>query len=176
MSHEARRARRARLFSGNLCAFLDMIAYSELGPRVLAQSDDGYDVIVGSVPGHVQRFGDYRDHPRVLVRLTVRAKNGKRMLVQSTAAGRYQILSRYFDAYKQQLGLPDFGPDSQDEIAIQLIRECHAVGDIEAGRFDVAARKCASRWASLPEAGYGQHENDLDDLRAAYVAAGGGLA
>ena len=171
MSHEARRARRARLFSDNLCAFLDMIAYSELGPGVLAQSDDGYDVIVGSVPGRVQRFGDYRDHPRMLVRLTIKGK-----VVRSSAAGRYQILVRYSDAYRRQLGLPDFGPDSQDEIAIQMIRECHAIGDIEAGRFDVAARKCASRWASLPEAGYGQHENDLDDLRAAYVAAGGTLA
>lgn len=169
-------ARRTRLFGRNMSAFLDSIAYSELGPKLLAQSDDGYDVIVGSVPGRVRRFGDYRDHPRLPVRLTVRAKDGKRMLVQSTAAGRYQILARYFDAYKRQLGLPDFGPDSQDEIAIQMIRECRAIDDIEAGRFAAAVHKCRSRWASFPAAGYGQHENELADLQTAYVASGGTLA
>ncbi len=155
----------------NLRAFLDMIAFSELGPKVLAESDNGYNVIVGSMPGHVDRFTDYSDHPRKLVVMMI---NGKQ--VKSTAAGRYQILARYFDAYKMQLGLAGFGPVAQDQIAIQMIRECDALDDIKAGRFDVAARKCSSRWASLPGAGYAQHEHDLGDLRAAYVAAGGALA
>lgn len=154
----------------NLLAFLDMIAYSELGSKLLADSANGYNVIVGSMPGRVDRFNDYKDHPRKLVVMTI---NGKQ--VKSTAAGRYQILARYYDAYKRQLGLTDFGPIAQDQIAIQMIRECNALDDIRAGRFDVAARKCASRWASLPGAGYDQHENDLYDLRAAYVAAGGAL-
>ncbi len=157
--------------SPNMHAFLAMIAYSELGPKLIAESDEGYAVIVGSVPGKVRRFDSYKDHPRVTVSLTIKGKQ-----VQSTAAGRYQILERYFDAYKAQLGLPDFGPLSQDRIAVQMIRECHAVPDIEAGRFADAARKCASRWASLPGAGYGQHENRMADLQGAYVAAGGRLA
>lgn len=155
----------------NLRAFLDMIAFSELGPTLLAESANGYNVIVGSMPGHVDRFKDYTDHPRKLVVMMI---NGRQ--VKSTAAGRYQILARYFDTYKRQLGLTDFGPTAQDQIAIQMIRECDALDDIKAGRFDVAARKCASRWASLPGAGYAQHENSLGDLRAAYVAAGGALA
>jgi len=33
--------------------------------------------------------------------------------------------------------------------------------------------QCARIWASLPGAGYGQHENKLNDLQAAYEAAGG---
>ena len=159
------------MITKNLKAFLDMIAFSELGPSILAQSDDGYDVLVGSVPGNVRRFKSYADHPRRLIVVMIKGRQ-----VKSTAAGRYQILARYFDAYKQQLKLPDFGPDAQDRIAIQMIRECRALDDIEAGRFDVAARKCASRWASLPGAGYGQHENRLDDLRAVFVVAGGKLA
>lgn len=120
--------------------------------------------------------------PRLLnlyerIRRVVKNKlTGKTTFVNSTAAGRYQILERYFDAYRVQLNLPDFGPASQDAIAVQLIRECRALADIEAGRFDAAIRKCASRWASLPGAGYQQHENRLDDLRTAYVAAGGSLA
>jgi len=157
--------------SPNLQAFLDTIAFSELGPELLAESDDGYNVIVGSRPGRAHLFTSYADHPRQHITLMIRGK-----VTESTAAGRYQILARYFDVYRVQLDLPDFGPDAQDSIAIQMIGECHAIDDIEAGNFTVAARKCASRWASLPGANYGQHENQIADLTAAYISAGGTLA
>lgn len=142
----------------NLKAFLDMIAVSE-GTK--DKGDDGYNVIVGG-----RLFDSYINHPGVCVVLN---KNG----LKSTAAGRYQILLGIFKFYKKMLNLPDFGHDSQDKIALQLIKECHALEDIEAGRFDVAVDKCRSRWASLPGAGYGQHENKLSDLRLAYLRAGG---
>lgn len=147
----------------NQKAFLDAIAFSEIGPYLLETSDDGYNVIVGGA-----LFQDYADHPRRLVKLQ---RN-----LSSTAAGRYQILEHLFDAYKKQLNLPDFSPASQDAIALQLIKECNALADIEAGAFDIAVFKCKSRWASLPGAGYNQHENKLDDLRTAYVKAGGVVA
>jgi len=155
----------------NLRAFLDTIAHSELGAAILAQSDDGYNVLVGSTPADVRLFDSYADHPRQRVTLMIKGR-----AVVSTAAGRYQILARYFDAYRLSLGLPDFGHDSQDLIAIQMTRECYATGDIQAGHFADALHKCRSRWASLPGAGYGQHENSIDDLRTAFVAAGGTLA
>lgn len=155
----------------NLRAFLDTIAHSELGPELLAQSDDGYNVIVGSTPGRVRLFDSYADHPRQRITLMIRGK-----VLTSTAAGRYQILERYFDAYRMSLGLPDFGHGSQDMIAVQMMRECHATGDIAAGYFAEALHKCRSRWASLPGAGYDQHENELGDLMAVYAAAGGALA
>lgn len=145
-------------------AFLDMIAYSEIGPTLLAKSDNGYNVVVGGT-----LFSGYEDHPRKLVDLP-------RLGIKSTAAGRYQLLSRYFDAYKKQLGLKDFSPASQDAIALQQIKERRALADVEAGRFADAVAKCKNIWASLPGAGYGQHENALDKLQAAYVAAGGTLA
>lgn len=157
--------------STNLRAFLDMLAFSELGPELLAESDNGYDVIVGSTAGRADLFDDYAEHPHKRVILKIKGR-----IVTSTAAGRYQILARYADHYQRALGLPDFGPASQDRIAVQMIRECHALDDIEAGRFSQAARKCASRWASLPGAGYQQHENDINDLKLAYLAAGGSLA
>ncbi|MFX3645707.1 lysozyme, partial [Streptococcus suis] len=62
------------------------------------------------------------------------------------------------------LRLPDFSPGSQDKIAIQLIKECKAIGDIEAGRIAEALTKCRSRWASLPGSGYGQHEYSMEKL------------
>lgn len=159
------------IMSMNLRAFLETLAFSELGLDLLTDSDNGYNVIVGSTPGHVDLFGDYSRHPHKRVILKIKGR-----IVTSTAAGRYQILARYADTYMRELNLPDFGPASQDRIAVQMIRECHALEDIEAGRFSQAARKCASRWASLPGAGYQQHENDINDLKLAYLAAGGSLA
>jgi len=152
----------------NRAAFLDMIAHSELGTGLLACSDNGYNVIVGSTPARPLLFKSYADHPRQLVDL------GRGL--KSTAAGRYQLLARYFDAYKRTLGLTDFSPASQDQIALRQIAERRALEDIDQGRFDVAVAKVANIWASLPGAGYGQHENDLVALRTAYVAAGGALA
>ena len=152
----------------NLKAFLDMIAYSELGAALLAESDDGYNVIVGSTAAAPDLFHNYTDHPRKSVTLTIRGRQ-----VQSTAAGRYQILARYYDVYKRQLGLPDFGHDSQDRIAIQLLGECKAVPLIMAGQFTAAVAACSSRWASLPGNTYDQHQNDLTALLDAYLDAGG---
>ena len=152
----------------NQRAFLDMIAHSEIGPALLAVSDNGYDVIVGSTVAHPDLFTDYGNHPHKFVTL----KPG----LVSSAAGRYQLLGRYFDAYARQLGLRDFSPASQDAIALQQIRECKALPDIEAGNFERAVTLCARIWASLPGAGYGQHENKLADLKNAYLAAGGSLA
>jgi muramidase (phage lysozyme) len=148
----------------NLKAFLDAIAYSEIGPKLLAKSDNGYNVLVGG-----ELFQGYADHPRKLVDLP-------RLGIKSTAAGRYQLLARFFDAYKRQLGLRDFSPASQDAIALQQIRERKALADIETGNFAAAVDKCRNIWASLPGAGYGQRESSLDALTAAYVRSGGRLA
>ena len=149
----------------NLSAFLDMLAWSEgtdNGKQVTR--NHGYDVVVGG-----GLFADYSDHPRLLIDLP-------RLKIKSTAAGRYQILARYFDHYKKQLKLPDFSPESQDKIAIQLIRECKAMPDIESGRISDAISKCRSRWASLPNAGYGQHEQSAEALTGVYSKSGGMLA
>lgn len=149
----------------NLDAFLEMIAVSEGTAKL---GDRGYNILVGSTPAQPLLFGSYRDHPHTKIQL--------RADLVSTAAGRYQILARYFDAYKVQLRLQDFGPDAQDLIALQMIKECDAFLDVAEGRFDSAVAKCASRWASLPGAGYQQHENKLADLKAAYMNAGGTVA
>ena len=148
----------------NLSAFLDTIAFSE-GTDKPGQptKDRGYDVLVGG-----GLFVGYTDHPRKLIDLP-------RLGIKSTAAGRYQVLARYYDAYKKQLALHDFSPLSQDKIAIQLIRECKALEDVNAGRVASALHKCRSRWASLPGAGYGQHEHTTDRLIGIFQTKGGVL-
>lgn len=148
--------------TGDQQAFLDMIATSE---GTISKGDDGYNVVVGGTLFH----NDYVDHPRIKVYIPT-------LNIWSTAAGRYQILARYFDVYKKQLDLPDFGHESQDKIALQMISECHAMDDIEQGNLSSAISKCASRWASLPGNSYGQHQQKMDYLEIAFKKAGGNVA
>ncbi len=146
----------------NVVAFLDMLAWSEgTDNGKQPTKDHGYDVVVGG-----KLFTGYADHPRLLVPLP-------KLKISSTAAGRYQLLSRYFDAYKKQLGLKDFSPLSQDLIALQQIRERRALDLIKQGRIEAAINAVRNIWASLPGAGYGQHERKLADLVRVYQQAGG---
>ena len=152
----------------NVCAFLDMIANSEGTSHDPATLDDGYDVLVTGINGPA-RFDSYVSHPDVLVQVN---HSG----LESTAAGRYQLLYRYWVAYQSSLKLPDFSPVSQDLIAIQQIRERGALPYIASGNFAHAVQLCSNIWASLPGNGYGQHQNTVALLQADYVAAGGTVA
>ncbi len=151
----------------NRVAFLDMIAASEISPALLAKSDDGYNVLVGATPTRPLLFASYAAHPNVL---------NRQIPVPSTAAGRYQILFRWWRIYQAQMKLPDFGPVSQDRYALQQLREHGALPLIDVGRFREAVAKVSNVWASLPGAGYGQHENGIERLLAAYQSAGGEVA
>lgn len=149
----------------NRKAFLDVIAGSEISPSLLAESDNGYNILVGSTPAKPLLFHSYADHPRIL-----------NHQMNSTAAGRYQLLARYYDAYRKLLGLHDFSPASQDAIALQQIRERRALPDIDAGNLYAAIEKCNNIWASFPGSPYGQHTNPYEKLEAYYLASGGQLA
>jgi muramidase (phage lysozyme) len=153
--------------SPKVCAFLDMLAVSEIGAPLLSlpSTDDGYNVLVGSTLQHPLLFADYADHPKVY--------SSK---MNSDAAGRYQILGRYWPHYKALLGLPDFGPESQDRYAIQQIKESRALGMVTTGNIEMAIRMCSHIWASLPGSPYGQHINDMSALIGAYNKALSGYA
>ena len=119
----------------------------------------GYDVIVGG-----ELFTDCSDHPRKSVTLNPKLK--------STSAGRYQLLSRWWDAYRKQLGLKDFSPKSQDAVALQQIKRRGALPMIDRGDIRQAIDRCSNIWASLPGAGYGQFEHKADSLIAKFKAGG----
>lgn len=161
----------ARIFAAdaggpNVLAFLDMLAWSE-GTSTIKASDDGYNVLYGG-----GLFQGYADHPRRKLTFPI---NGKP--VTSTAAGRYQLLARYWDAYRVSLRLSDgFTPENQDRIALQQIRERKALADIKAGRIEQAIAKCSNIWASLPGNNYGQNPHRLDKLLTQWVKLGGVLA
>lgn len=149
------------LAARNERAFLDMIAYAEgtAGP-------EGYRTMFGH-----RLFDSFADHPRVYFEFT----NSRGEKLRTSAAGRYQFLVPTWDALKKRLKLPDFGPDSQDRAALELVRERGALGDVRAGRVAAAVAKVAPIWASLPGAGYAQPERNLSALLASYTAAGGNL-
>ena len=86
-------------------AFLDMLAWSELITDVRKPKSWIANVIV--VGGEL--FTDYSDHPRKLVTLNPKLK--------STGAGRYQLLSRWWDAYRKQLGPKGFSKSQDAGIA-----------------------------------------------------------
>ena len=139
-------------------AFLDMLAWSEGTDNGRQKTrNHGYDVIVGG-----ELFTDYSDHPQ-----TCHAKPSK-----STGAGRYQLLSRWWDAYRKQLGLKDFSPKSQDAVALQQIKERGALPMIDRGDIRQAIDRCSNIWASLPGAGY-TSEHKADSLIAKFKEAGG---
>lgn len=143
-----------------LRAALDMVAYSEIGPTMLKESDDGYNVLVGSVPGHVLTFSDYSKHPHIYERSE-----------DSTAAGRYQQIWPTWNSVRVSLKLPDFSPRSQDLACLELIRRRLAIPDFMAGDIGAAIARCKKEWASFPGAGYNQPERSASALIDAYHAA-----
>ena len=153
----------------NTMAFLDAITVGEIGAALLAQSDDGYNILVGSTPNAPRICQNYSAHPNVRTWLP-------KLGVWSTAAGRYQIIHPTWVGVAAHLGLKDFSPVSQDLAAIELIRQRGALADVRAGRFADAVQKCRLEWASFPASPAGQPTVALSALQDRYVAAGGSLA
>lgn len=149
-----------------LSAFLDLIAWSEGTSTSPATLDNGYDVIVSGIDG-AHTFTDYSTHPFANGRPPVVVNHSG---LKSTASGRYQQMLRNWTVYKVQLNLPDFGHDSQDKMALQLISEVKATDLILAGNIQDAITACSSRWASFPgtyQQGNGPHS--MNTLLAQYT-------
>lgn len=157
----------------NRRAFLDMLAVSEGTSTSPTTRNNGYDVIVTGIDKRPEIFMDFSAHPFANGR---KSKTINSRGLTSNASGRYQFMLRDWLHYRDQLSLPDFGPESQDKWAIQLIRERGALPLIDLGQFDLAVARVRNLWASLPGAGYGQPEHPIARLQAAYTAAGGVLA
>jgi muramidase (phage lysozyme) len=102
-----------------------------------------YNTIVGG-----GTFEDYSKHPGVV---GVTTKEGP-----STAAGRYQITKTTYDQYAKKLGITDFSPESQDKIALELIKDNNALEDVKKGDYQSANAKLGGVWASLPSSKYNQ--------------------
>lgn len=124
----------------NVKKFLDFLGRAE---------GADYNTIVGG-----KQFSDFRAHPKVV---GLRTAEGP-----STAAGKYQIVGTTYDEIAPKLGIRDFTPDSQDKIAIELIRRKGALEDVRNGNFDAAIGKLGGTWASLPSSPYSQPKRSAE--------------
>lgn len=149
----------------NIAAFLRVIIAAEGTDRAA----DPYRVVFGY--GHT--VSDLSDHPYFTGEWRGAAFGDGQW---STAAGAYQFIRGTWSALRDSLSLPDFGPESQDRAAIELIRQRGALEDVKAGRFADAVMKVRRVWASLPGAGYGQGERSIDWLAQVYEKNGGSFA
>ena len=153
---------REYLKNANVKAFLGSIAWAEGG---------GYDFKYGAVQGRKNdkwRFTDFSTHPGP-------GADGK-----TTAAGMYQITK---DTWKDHgingMGLIDFSPDTQDLIAVNLLRRMGAVDALLKDQFGIAMSKASWPWAALEQAQGkgnrhpGQPYKKYEDTRAKYLELGG---
>ena len=83
-------------------AFLDMLKRGRKTITDVETRNHGYDVIVGG------------ESYLLITPITLAKLVTLNPKLKSTGAGRYQLLSRWWDAYRKQLGLKDFSPKSQD--------------------------------------------------------------
>ena len=155
----------------NVSAFLAMIRHSEGTDKY----PDPYRVCFGGR----HTIANLSDHPAVTGEWIGEPLDflGPSYVGQhSSAAGAYQIIRSTWQNLKATLHLPDFTGPSQDDAAIQLIKEKKALDLVFAGQVTDAINACRSIWASLPGSGVGQPTRTFADLINAYGSAGGGFA
>ena len=138
----------------------DMLAWSEGTDNGTSENQKSW------LWRHCRRRAIYwlPDHPRKLVTLNPKLK--------STGAGRYQLLSRWWDAYRKQLGR--WKTFQQSDAALQQIMSKGAlhlwlIVVISVGNrplVKISASRCRG-------AGYGQFEHKADSLIAKFKEAGG---
>ena len=149
------------LNNANIRAFLKAIADAEGG---------GYDFKYGAVKGKRNdpwRFSDYSTHP------------GPGFGGVTTAAGMYQINKvTWQDHGERRMGLTDFTPETQDLIAVSMLRGLGAIEKIKTGDIEAGLSLASKQWAALPmgrgQAGrHNQPYVQFEQFEAAYKAAGG---
>lgn len=152
---------KAYLADPNVAAYLKAIAASEGG---------GYDFKYGAVKGKKNdpwRFTDTSTHP------------GAGFGGRTTAAGMYQITVDTWRQFGGKMGLSDFTPNTQDLIAVDMLRTIGVIDKIKAGDVAGAMPKAALKWAALPEGpGLANHYPpqpyvEYSEFLASYKAAGG---
>ncbi|CAB3955833.1 hypothetical protein LMG7053_04820 [Achromobacter ruhlandii] len=139
--------------------FLDAIGSAE------GTDTHGYNTAFGG-----GKLDSLADHPRQLHDFTQTDGTPNK----TSAAGRYQFLQSTWDDLAKSLNLPDFGPESQDIGAVELLRRNGALPAVLAGDYDTAIKKSGATWASLPSSPYAQPKrsagfmaNALDKAAAA---------
>lgn len=145
--------------NSNVRTMLDMIANAE---GTAGHGDNGYNVAFGH-----RIFEGYDKHPQKVYEF--KQTDGKTN--KTSAAGRYQFLSRTAQNLQHQMGLKDFSPLSQDKMAVELMRQAGALDNVLMGDYETAINKLGKIWASLPSSPYAQPKKTMEE-----VLAGGSIS
>lgn len=152
---------REHLKNSNVRAFLGAVADAEGGE---------YDFKYGAVKGKKKdpwRFTDFSTHP------------GPGRGGVTTAAGRYQINKiTWLDHGERRMGLTDFTHETQDLIAVSMLRGLGVIEQIKAGDIETGVAGASRQWAALPEGRgkTGRHHQphvSFERFETVYKAAGG---
>ena len=133
----------------NVRKFLDLISYTE------GTQGNGYRTAFGG-----GKLSSLNDHPRYLK--SFRQTDGKSN--KTSAAGRYQFVSKTWDGVARQYGLRDFSPHNQDLGAVALLFQRGAIPALLKGDYQTAIRKTGDEWASLPSSNYKQNKRSWDNV------------
>lgn len=137
------------LANPNVRKFLDLISYTE------GTQGNGYRTAFGG-----GKLSHLNDHPRYLK--SFRQTDGKSN--KTSAAGRYQFVSKTWDGVARQYGLRDFSPQNQDLGAVALLFQRGAIPALLKGDYQTAIRKTGDEWASLPSSNYKQNKRSWDNV------------
>lgn len=132
----------------------------------------GYRHTIQSLHDHPAKTGEWAGET---LPPTMCANAGFGPGCKSTAAGAYQMIKPTWSSLQKKLGLPDFGPESQDAAAVELIRARGALEDVKAGRIDEAVYKVRSVWASLPGNYAKQGQRSIQQIAGWFESNGGTL-
>lgn len=133
----------------NVRKFLDLISYTE------GTQGNGYRTAFGG-----GKLNNLNDHPRYLK--PFRQTDGKSN--KTSAAGRYQFVSKTWDGVARQYGLRDFSPQNQDLGAVALLFQRGAIPALLKGDYQTAIKKTGDEWASLPSSNYKQNKRSWDNV------------
>lgn len=123
-------------------AVLDLIGFTEGTDRKIDKTPVGYNIFFTFAT-----FTDFSKHPNV------KHKSGG---LVSTAAGRYQFLTKTWNSINSRLsksgfkGFPTFEPKYQDQGALFLIDVRGALDDVDKGNLKGFLEAGSWEWASLP--------------------------
>ncbi|PCE28230.1 hypothetical protein BWP39_06870 [Paraburkholderia acidicola] len=128
-----------------------------------------YNLKYGGVKGKVHdkySFADFSTHPGA-------GYGGK-----ATPAGMYQITNGTWADIGSRIGLTDFSPDTQDLMAVEILRIINSADDIVAGNITSALLSASRRWAALPKgpglpSRYNQPYMEYEQFIAKYHSYGG---
>lgn len=125
---------RVYLKQPNVRAFLRALCYCLGG---------GVDFLDGAIRGRRNdpwRFTDFSTHP------------GPGHDGRSTAAGLYRITREAWQEVGARMDLSDFSADTQELIAVEMLRQLGVLGKIQAGDIDATLSLAGAAWPGLPKA------------------------